>query len=436
LNGFLSKLDFGRLRSWGMRGGMAILDQGSYSGSNFILNILLARWLTQQDYGTFSVAFTVVLVLSGFHNAIQLEPMSVIGPADYPGELDEYLYAQIRLNFIITIPIALLFALTGKILLWGGLVDPYSSQVLVAAGLALPFIFFLWVVRRTFYVRQQPTGALFSSAVYAILLMGGLFVAHRLGMDSSMTGFGLMGAASLLSGLLTLLWWRRGFSKGTAFIRLDKVMSSHWHFGKWALTAAALSVAASQVQILMTASMIDLEAAGAFKAMQNFIMPMAQTITAISILGLPALSADFGRKEYASLRQKGLFISTALTGMAILYFFIIWGLAGSLDHWLYGDKYSDYVWMVAPLGLVPILTAMGTGFSLILRSIQKVQFYLIGGIASGIVGIVSSILMIQAWGIAGSVLSLVLTYFVGLITILTLYKVWYPNVQLEKKTHT
>ncbi len=354
INGWMTGLDFNRMRSWGTRGGMAILDQGIFSGSNFILNILLARWLTQEDYGAFSVAFAVVLFLSGFHNAIQLEPMSVIGPSDYPGELDDYLYAQIRLNFIITIPVALLFALAGRALLWGGMVDAYLSQVLVAAGLALPFIFFLWVVRRTFYVRQQQKGALFSSALYALLLMGGLFVAHRLGMDSSMTGFGLMGAASLLSGLLTLLWWRGGIARGNAFIRLDKVMSSHWHFGKWALAAAALSLAASQIQILLTASMIDLEAAGAFKAMQNFIMPMAQTVTAISIMGLPVLSADYGRGDYASLRRKGLFITYALTAMAVIYFIMLWLLAVPLDQWLYGGKYSAYVWLIAPFSLVPI----------------------------------------------------------------------------------
>jgi O-antigen/teichoic acid export membrane protein len=410
---------------------MAILDQGAYSGSNFILNILLARWLTQGDYGAFSVAFTVVLFLSGFHNAIQLEPMSVIGPSHYPGELDDYLYAQIRLNFIITIPVAFLFALTGKILLWGGVVDAYLSQVLVAAGLALPFMLFLWVVRRTYYVRQQPNGALFSSALYAILLMGGLFVAHYLGMESSMTGFGLMGAASLLSGLVTLLWWRGGFTRGSAFIRMDKVMTSHWHFGKWALAAAALSVAASQIQILMTASMIDLEAAGAFKAMQNLIMPMVQIIAAISIMGLPILSADFGREDYTSLRRKGFLISGALVGLAIMYFCALWLLSVPLDQWLYGGKYSAYVWTIAPLGLAPILIAWTTGYSLIMRSIQRVQFYIISGVASGITGIISSFFLVKAWGITGSVASLVITYSVALIVEYSLYRIWFPRHRLR-----
>jgi hypothetical protein len=92
-------MNFTRLRSWGTRGGLAILDQGTYSGSNFILNILLARWVTQQDYGAFSVAFTIVLFLSSLHNAIQLEPMSVIDSSNYPREMNDYLYAKICCNF-------------------------------------------------------------------------------------------------------------------------------------------------------------------------------------------------------------------------------------------------------------------------------------------------------------------------------------------------
>jgi hypothetical protein len=203
LNSLISTLDIKRMRSWGLRGRLAILDQGAFSGSNFILNILLARWLTQEDYGAFSVAFKIVLFLSSFHNAIQLEPMSVIGPANYQENLEEYLHAQIRLNFIITIPIAILFFLAGRILLSTGVIDSRLSQVLVAAGLAMPFIFFLWVVRRTFYVRQQPVGALSSSVLYAFLMMGGLWAARRFGevdhgqFDQPDEVFGVDGAAPL-----------------------------------------------------------------------------------------------------------------------------------------------------------------------------------------------------------------------------------------------
>jgi len=210
-------------------------------------------------------------------------------------------------------------------------------------------------------------------------------------------------------------------------------MSSQWNFGRWALAAAVLAVAASQVQILLTAGMVSLEAAGAFSAMQNFVNPMAQTIAAITILSLPVLSADFGRGNLAGLHRKGLFLSFALTAMSIFYLIAIMLLAVPLDQWLYSGKYNAYLWLVMPLGLVPIFTAMGAGFSLILRSIQKVRSYLIIGVVSGITAIISSYLMIKAWGIAGSVASLAFTFFITFIITFILYWMWFPRDKLREK---
>ena len=34
-----------RLSRWARKGSLAVLDQGLFSGANFLVNILLARWL-------------------------------------------------------------------------------------------------------------------------------------------------------------------------------------------------------------------------------------------------------------------------------------------------------------------------------------------------------------------------------------------------------
>jgi hypothetical protein len=44
------------LISWFKKGSLAVLDQGLFSGANFIVNILLARWLAPEEYGAFAVA--------------------------------------------------------------------------------------------------------------------------------------------------------------------------------------------------------------------------------------------------------------------------------------------------------------------------------------------------------------------------------------------
>jgi hypothetical protein len=113
-----------RLRHWFLKGGTAILDQGIFSSTNFILNLLLARWLDASSYGVFAVAFAVYLFFTGFHNAMILEPISVLGPARYKLELPGYLHSQYRIHFLITLPLGCLMAMSG----W--LVSSFSNRVL------------------------------------------------------------------------------------------------------------------------------------------------------------------------------------------------------------------------------------------------------------------------------------------------------------------
>ena len=45
------------IRRWGAHISFSLVDQALFSGANFLLNILLARWLLPEAYGAFAVAF-------------------------------------------------------------------------------------------------------------------------------------------------------------------------------------------------------------------------------------------------------------------------------------------------------------------------------------------------------------------------------------------
>jgi O-antigen/teichoic acid export membrane protein len=422
-----------RLRSWSLRGGVAVMDQGLFSGGNFILNILLARWLSPVDYGAFSVAFAVFLFLAGFHNALLLEPMSVIGPARYPVHMRAFLSGQIRLHFLLTIPLGSLIALSGAGLLAIGMGDGWLPRALVGSGLALPFMLFLWMVRRMFYILQRPGAALLASGVYAATLLGGLWVIHHLGSDSSSIGFGLMGLTSLFSSLLTLLIWLKSnaWNEGDRPIAVGEILGAQWEYGKWLLAATFLSLGTGQAQTFFTAGLINLESAGALRALQNFILPMSQAVTAISTLGLPVLSFEYGRRKFGSLRRKGLVIAFALTALALAYDLILWLFAAPLEHYLYQAKYANYAWLLPILGFVPVFTALATGYSVILRAIQKPQHYLIAGVATAPVGLISGFLFTLWWGVQGTIISLVLTGATQLIIAYVLYKRLFPFGELR-----
>ncbi|MDR7400087.1 MAG: hypothetical protein QN144_12370, partial [Armatimonadota bacterium] len=72
-----------RARVWASRGLWAVADQGLFSGANFVVNVLLARWLSPAEYGAFAVALSIFYLLAGFHSAVLTEPMMVFGAGRY-----------------------------------------------------------------------------------------------------------------------------------------------------------------------------------------------------------------------------------------------------------------------------------------------------------------------------------------------------------------
>src|ERR1035438_5148728 len=161
---------FSRWSAWITRGSLAVLDQGLISGSNFIIGILLARWLMPAQYGAYTLAFSIFLMISFFHQALVLEPQRVFGSADYPECLREYLGVLLRIQGGLTLFVCLVL---GTFLwlahLWtrpDGLGGALGGMVLAA-----PFVLLLWLARGAFYVRMAPQYAVVGSAAYCAVVL-------------------------------------------------------------------------------------------------------------------------------------------------------------------------------------------------------------------------------------------------------------------------
>jgi O-antigen/teichoic acid export membrane protein len=101
------------LGRWLGKGFWAVTDQGLFASTNFVLNVLLTRWLTPQDYGVFTVAFAVFLFFGTFHTALLTEPMLILGPGRYRGRLSEYLDTLLYGHFGFATLCSLLLLLAG-----------------------------------------------------------------------------------------------------------------------------------------------------------------------------------------------------------------------------------------------------------------------------------------------------------------------------------
>src|SRR4051812_17840854 len=89
------------LRVWGLRSILSIIDQGLTASVSFGVNVLLARWMPPDVYGAFAVAFAGFLFVSGFHNAVLLEPLTVLGPARHAKQLLAYFRQQMIVHALL-----------------------------------------------------------------------------------------------------------------------------------------------------------------------------------------------------------------------------------------------------------------------------------------------------------------------------------------------
>jgi len=426
-----SSVILARLKDWGLKGGLAILDQGVYSGSNFIFNILLARWLSADNYGAFSLAFAIFLFFTSFHNAIILEPMSVFGTAKYSENIYCYLSSQFVIHAVITGVLGIFVSSVGYALFYFALVDSFLSHAIIGTGFFLPLMLLMWLARRAFYILGEPGWAFLLSCVYSVCLLGGAFYLHFMKIESAISWFGIMGLSSL-AGLIILfkLDIFNFVSEKNDELGWKKLLAEQWVFGKWIVLAAFFYFAAMQIQIFITAGILGLDAAGAFRALQNFMLPMMQILTAISTLALPSIAFAFGRQNYNGMRRKSFIVVGILFVFSALYLSFLFFFATSLENLLYAGRYKEYIGLIPAIGVIPLITAMEIGFSLIVRSLQRSIYHAILTFGMAVAGIVSGLFLIPSFGVAGAIGSLVVSTMLSFLINIWFYRKWFSSVFL------
>jgi len=413
------------IKKWGLKSGLAVMDQGFFSGANFLFNVLLVRWLSAETYGAFSLAFAIYLFSTSFHNALILEPMSVFGTANYSRDIRSYLAKQIIIHAIVTGILGILMSVLGVLLLYFT-TDPLLSYAIIGVGLFMPIMLFMWLARRIYYILSEPGSALLISIIYLVALVIGSYILHYFKVENLFAWFGVLGISSF-SGFLVLLKFNQSSFGVEQVDKLNwrQLFFDQWTFGRWIVLAAFFYFAATQFQLFITANYIGLEAAGVFRALQNFMLPMMQLLTAISTLAFPSMAFSYGQKNYSEMSRRSFMVSSALIIFSIMYVAFLFFYANPLEQLFYGGKYMAYTWLIPITGLIPLITAIEVGFSLIVRSLQRSVYHAILTFGMSIGGVFSGLVFIPLFGVSGAVFSLITSNFISLVVNIWFYRNWF-----------
>lgn len=359
-----------RIAFWTAKGGLAILDQGLFAGTNFVVNILLARWLAPAEYGAFALAFAIFLLAGMFHTALMTEPMMVFGSGKYLARFKAYRRLLFRVHWGFTGAMSLLLLCAA---LLGGWIDSaLVGWALAGAALAAPCILFLWLVRRAFYVCLRPAWTAAGGVLYGLLLLPLILALRAAGFLAPVTSLAAMSGAALA--VATLLIFRLPLPQARAGEgpRLREAAMDHWRYGRWAAATASLAWFPNSIYFLLLPVRFGLAEAGALKALMNLSMPILQSATALGVLLLPLLvrhRSEGGTQRMAATVRR--FLALFLSGAA-LYGLLLWAFRYQVLAILYAGNYARYVsWPLLLAALLPVAACAALPFDSALRALER-----------------------------------------------------------------
>jgi O-antigen/teichoic acid export membrane protein len=405
---------------WITKGGLAVLDNGLISGSNFLLGILLARWLAPEEYGAYALAFSLFILVGFLYQALLLEPLSVFAGSNYRDNLRGYLKKALTIHWAISIPTAFVIG-AGAL---GARLFGHSAVLPVAlAGMAVapPFLCIHAMARRSFYLRLSPGPAAFGAAFYCAMVTGGIFLVYRQGWLNSFTAFLIMAFAALVSAMVMLWQLTSALDPATGEPKLGEIWRKHWEYGSWALATCVVGWIPNYVYIPLVSTFSGMAAAGELRALMNLAAPVLQTYAALSMLFLPfaaRVAEEKGAKEATGLTRK---LAALFVFGAIAYWAVLIPFRQPLFQFLYAGKYMASSYLIPLFGLETIVWSASLGPAIVLRGMKSPQSLFVANGAASVVALVAGIPATKYFGLQGVIWSMILANALYVVVAFVLY---------------
>jgi len=365
-------LELDRLRTWGSRGALAVLDQGLISGSNFVLGVALARWGGLEAYGAYMVMFAAFLLIANLYQSLLIDPCIVLAYSLFPSNNGQYLRVLLRMHAIFSVGF---LALAGTILALAPRLNLHGLLVNALTGLliATPLVLLFWLARCIAYVEFAPGRAVAGSAAYCGVMATGLVVAHATGGVTPERVFVCTACGAAVASVCLLFRYRHSSPSADKGPALGEVWGRHWKFGRWGVGTVAVGWAQTNSLSFTGGYFLGLKGVGGLNALTGLLLPMLQVLFAAARIVLPRIAQRFTLHGADATHRPVIRAAVAMTALSATYWLALTVAHATLLRLVYGERFLAYAYLVPIIGLALIgwaaILACDIGFS----SVQQPQ---------------------------------------------------------------
>jgi O-antigen/teichoic acid export membrane protein len=403
------------------RGGLAVLDQGLFAGTHFVIGVLLARWMSDAGYGAFSVAYALLLLVGTVHTALLSDPLLALAPSLAGDAGRRYRGALLWGHLGLTLPATLLLIVLSVLPVRTGWLPERTT--LLALALAAPMALLPWLARRSCYAASRPGVAAAGGVLYLVVsvcLLVGVREGGWLSPASALLTMGLSGAVAggallLAPGDTRPLRPTRGQVEGTA--------RDHWAYGRWLLASLPLAWLCGHIYYLVLPVGWGLAESGRMKALMNLALPALHAIAALGSLAVPFLARGAGPGGERGLRRSAWVLAGAFVSGAVLYAGVLLAFRDDFLLLLYSGRYADASFReVMLVGSLPIAASLGAVLGAVLRAARRTRGLFLGMLGAALATIVVG-LPLAAWmGMVGALTGLLVSSLASVAVFLVMLR--------------
>lgn len=403
---------------WAVKSAFAIVEQAMIAGSNFLLNVLVARWLTAEQYGAYAVAFAVYMLLISFYQALVLEPMSVLSASLDEERFRAYLGSMLRVQARIS---SVLVALLGLFVLGVFTIHGhnYLGWTLLALVISIPTILLFFFLRIACYVRHRPQQATQGAFIYTcVMLLGLVVIRHWFEISGAMVFLAMGVTAAVVSGLL-LKRLRPTFR--SAVSDRDEWIE-HWRFGRWELSKVGFDWLSQNISYTLTAGFLGMAEVGAVKAIMTLFLPLTQSMAALRRLLLPHLASVSDRNGHRGTANSVWNIILLYVAGALVYGVFVSVAAKPLFQLLYGGKFMEYAYLVPWAAVASLFGLPAHVIDMGLRAIRSPKSIFVSSCLSAIACVCITVPLTWAFTIRGAIASIIISSAILLVIITAIFR--------------
>jgi O-antigen/teichoic acid export membrane protein len=352
-------------------------DQAVFALTNFVTNILFARWLPPIDYGVLAVSFSGYLLLTVIHYGSILEPLLVQSARVDAGRLRSYMITLLVAHAIWITGFSALLGIAAGIA-WLSQA-PEVGLAILGAGIGGSFMVTLLTARRLCLVFLSTRVSTAIGIVYLAGVVATTFLIHHYGHVAWFDFWLVMAAWSLLCSVVIFALLFVSLT-GTNSYSLGELFRFQWHYARYGMAASVCSWVRAEGVLLILARTAGLEAIAETRAVLNVSNPVMQVLFALQTSWLVAFSRDH---RLAKLWKTALVfcVGAALVLAAVSVSYT------SLVRWVYSGLYLNGAWLLPLYCVGHALNGTETVFTCYLKAIGSLR----RGYAPQIVGCIAAV---------------------------------------------